>query len=153
MQKDGDSLAKLVAEKTPKGGLMLLGPIDTMRDKSENFKDPDGYFPVFTQPSAKDFHLYYGVHQARKEYSAETLAEVIKKYVPAGRPIRLLGCESGVDGGVARDLARLLPQNPIYAPDGYCDLDYDGTLTVYKKKPSETHGDSPPKGEFVLVKP
>ncbi len=152
----GDTLARQVAESTPNGGLMLLGPMDTMRAEAKNYKDPDNYFPVFTHASSEDFHMYYGLHQGRKEYSVQTLAELIKKNVPEGQPIRLLGCESGLDsdGGVAHQLAKLLPQNPVYAPDGYCQLK-NGESTVYKKKPSEMpHLDQePPKGEFVLIKP
>jgi hypothetical protein len=151
-EKDGNSLAKLLAKKTSNGGLMILGPHDWMRGRSEKFKDPEGRVPVFTHASPKDFHLYYGLGQLRKEYSAETLAELIRKNVPEGKEIRLLGCESGVHGGIAKDLARLLPKNPIYAPDGYCSLD-GGSLTVLKKKYADTPGAEPPHGEFVLVKP
>src|SRR5271168_3115174 len=107
MKTDGDSLAKKMAEKTDNRGLMVLGPMDQMRAESEKYKDPDGYFPVFTHATPKDFHLYYGAHQGRKEYSAKTLADLIKQNVPEGQPIRLLGCESGVAGGIARELARL----------------------------------------------
>jgi hypothetical protein len=152
--KDGNTLAKLVAERTETRGLMVLGPMDTMRAQAEKYKDPDRYFPVFTHASHRDFHLYYSLHQGCKEYSADTLAGLIRKNVTAGQVIRLLGCESGIDGGIARELARLLPENPIYAPNGYCELK-NGKAIVYTKRPSEMQHlyQQPPRGEFVLVKP
>jgi len=153
INKDGNALAKVVAERTSYGGLMLLGPMDTMRPEAERYDDPNGYVPVFTHASAKDFHLYYTLHLWRKEYDTTTLATLIRENVLPGRTIRLLGCESGVNGGVARQLARLLPDYPIYAPDGYCKLK-DGEAVVYKKKPSTAHGsEEPPRGEFVRIMP
>jgi hypothetical protein len=153
LQHGGDTLARMVAERTQGGGLMLLGPEDTMRANAEKYKDPDGYFPIFTHASGHDLHMYYGLHQGKKAYSAEVLAELIRKTVPEGQPIRLLGCESGIDEGIAMELAKLLPEYKIYAPNGYCELK-DGKATVYKKKPSEMPwGEDPPKGKFVLVKP
>jgi hypothetical protein len=99
--------------------------------------------------------MYYGGHQGRKEYSVEVLAEIIKKHIKPGQPVRLLGCESAMDGegGIAHQLAKLLPNNPVYAPNGYCQLK-DGKATVLLKKPSEMPpGVEPPHGEFVRVKP
>ncbi len=149
----GDTLARMVAKLTDNGGLMVLGPGDTMRGEAEKYEDPDGYFPVFTHASPTDLHMYLGVHNGKKQYSVKALAELIKEHVKPGQPIRLLGCEAGVDGGIARELAKLLPDNPVYAPNGFCQLK-DGVATVYKQKPSEVpFGEEPQRGEFVRVKP
>jgi len=41
------------------------------------------------------------------------------------------------DGGVARKLAKLLPKNPVYAPNGYRNPDENGNAVALLKKPSE----------------
>lgn len=163
--RSGETLAQQLAEKTPNGGLMILGPSDTMRDEAKKCSDPDKYFPVFTHSDEDDFHIYYGLHQGRKEYSAETMVALIKEHVAPHQPIRLLGCESGsaAENGIAKQLAKLLPDNPVYAPNGYCELS-NGKATVFLKKPSEVKPvlnpnefgfayPEIPKGKFVLVKP
>jgi hypothetical protein len=152
MRSDGNSLAKTVAKMTVYGGLMVLGPTDYMRAEAERFNAPKGFFPVFTHASAKDFHMYYGLHVGRKEYSVEVLAELIKEHAKKGQAVLLMGCESGVDDGIARELADLLHDNPVYAPNGFGYLK-DGKAYVLKKRPSEVHSDWLPAGQFVLVKP
>lgn len=160
---EGNDLARRVAEKAS-GGLMFLGPMDTMRPNVAGYKDENGYFPVFTHADKDDFHMYYTLHAGRKEYSPETMAAEIKKHIAPGQPIRLLGCESGMDGegGVAQRLAELLPDHPVYAPNGYCEL-ANGKASVLLKKLSEMPSASlpdgtpgilePPHGSFVRIYP
>ena len=94
---------------------------------ADAYKDPEGYFPVFTHASAEVFHMHFGMHLSGKIRA--NMHAPKQKVLQSGS-----ACSNNQKNGSAKG---------------------SPSAIVYKKKPSENGHlyENQPKGEFVRIKP